>query len=217
VKRWALLTVGLYAALVFLLTTPLILYLYLPRPDARELWEVFSVFYLPVFILAQLVLLLVPVDVSRQRPVPRRKIVVSAIVGGLLMCLLAVLFVFSVVVMIWEEELVLNKYRLPWAWLLLIAASWLGWGAWFYRRYRADDPGHHVSTISRWLLTGSILEMIVAIPSHIISRNRNECCAPPATFLGIMTGLSVALLSFGPGVFFLFARRIRQKRIGREG
>ncbi len=216
-KRWAILTVGLYAALVFLLTTPLILYLSGPRSDAGDYWKFFNAFLLPVLVLAQLVLLLVPVDVSRDRPVPRRKIVASAIAGGLLMCLLVALFGFGVVVMIWGEELVLDKYWFPWAWLVLIGASWLGWGVWFYKRYRAEDPGAQGSTVSRWLLTGSILEMIVAVPSHIISRHRNECCAPPITFLGIMMGLSVALLSFGPGVYFLFARRIRQKRIGRVG
>lgn len=64
----------------------------------------------------------------------------------------------------------------------------------------------------RWLLRGSILEVIVAIPSHVIARRRDECCAPDFTLVGIIAGLSVALLSFGPGVFFLFAERVRSKR-----
>jgi len=62
------------------------------------------------------------------------------------------------------------------------------------------------------LLRGSILELLVAVPSHIIVRQRNECCAPIVTFWGIVTGISVMLLSFGPGVLFLFAARVRRKK-----
>lgn len=209
-KRWALLTVGLYAALILLMST-LVTYWLQPGADASEWWS-FNAAFLTVLVLAQLVLLLVPVDLSRERPVPRRKILASAIVGGLLMGLLVGLFLFGVGIMIWKEE---EVYSFGWLWLVLTGASWLVWGVWFYKSCRAGDPNVQISTISRWLLSGSILEMIVAIPSHIISRNRNDCCAPFATLVGIMMGLSVAVMSFGPGVFFLFAKRIRQKRIGR--
>jgi hypothetical protein len=66
-----------------------------------------------------------------------------------------------------------------------------------------------------WLLRGSILELLIAVPSHVIVRQRDDCCAPFATFWGIVTGISVMLISFGPGVLFLFAARIRRKqRVG---
>ena len=58
-----------------------------------------------------------------------------------------------------------------------------------------------------WLLRGSVAELLVAVPTHVIVRRRDDCCAPAATFWGIVTGLSVLLLAFGPGVYFLFARR----------
>ena len=60
----------------------------------------------------------------------------------------------------------------------------------------------------RWLLAGSILELLAAVPSHVIVRERDDCSAPAGTFFGICCGISVMLLSFGPGVFFLFARRM---------
>jgi len=50
------------------------------------------------------------------------------------------------------------------------------------------------------------------VPSHIIVRNRNDCCAPMGTFWGITTGLSIMLLCFGPGVFFLFVERCGRLR-----
>ncbi len=42
-----------------------------------------------------------------------------------------------------------------------------------------------------------------------IVRRKGECCAPGLTFFGIAAGLAIAALAFGPGLFFLFTRRIR--------
>jgi hypothetical protein len=52
--------------------------------------------------------------------------------------------------------------------------------------------------------------LLVAVPSHIVVRSRNDCCAPFGSFWGIATGLSIMLLSFGPGVLFLFVERCRR-------
>jgi hypothetical protein len=63
---------------------------------------------------------------------------------------------------------------------------------------------------TRWLLRGSILELLIAVPSHVLVRRRDDCCAPAGTFWGIATGISVMLLCFGPGIFFLFVARCRK-------
>jgi hypothetical protein len=48
------------------------------------------------------------------------------------------------------------------------------------------------------------------VPCHVIVRRRDDCCAPIGTFCGIATGISVTLLCFGPGVYFLFVKRMQQ-------
>src|SRR5262249_46691642 len=93
---------------------------------------------------------------------------------------------------------VLNLIGLPFVF-------WLVWALVFYHFAKADEAGTLVQRVTRWLLRGSILELLVAVPSHIIARHRQDCCAPLVTFWGIVTGLSVMLLAFGPGVLFLFA------------
>ena len=87
---------------------------------------------------------------------------------------------------------------------------WMIWGLIFLRISRNDDEGSITGRLTRWLLRGSILELLVAVPSHVMARHREECCAPSATFWGITCGLTVMLLSFGPGVFYLFAGRMRR-------
>jgi len=74
-------------------------------------------------------------------------------------------------------------------------------------------------TMKRWailtvllyaLLRGSILELLIAVPSYVIVRRRDDCCAPAGPFWGIATGISIMLLCFGPGVFFLFVERFQR-------
>ena len=97
----------------------------------------------------------------------------------------------------------------------LVVVFWLIWGLIFFHFTKADDAETLVQRATRWLLRGSILELLIAVPCHVIVRHRNECCAPMVSFWGIVTGLSVMLLSFGPGVLFLFSARLRQKRAHR--
>lgn len=94
----------------------------------------------------------------------------------------------------------------------LLLLFWMMWGLIFYHFAKADEPETLMRRATRWLLRGSILELLIAVPSHIIVRNRGDCCAPFSTFWGIVTGISVTLLTFGPGVFFLLAARMRKLR-----
>jgi hypothetical protein len=61
------------------------------------------------------------------------------------------------------------------------------------------------------MLRGSFLELLIAVPTHIVARSRDYCCAGAYTFIGIALGLAVMLLSFGPGVFLLFVDRWKQR------
>lgn len=62
------------------------------------------------------------------------------------------------------------------------------------------------------MLRGSVLEVLVAIPTHIVTRRKHDCCAPTYSLMGIAAGLAVACLSYGPGLYFLFAKRAAAKR-----
>jgi hypothetical protein len=74
----------------------------------------------------------------------------------------------------------------------------------------STDPASIASRLHRWLLAGSVLELLVAVPTHIAVRQRRECCAGIATGLGICAGVAVMLLSFGPSIGFLYYRRWKQ-------
>lgn len=206
-KRWALLTILLY----FLSLSVLVVPLFLAMPKlGKDLLPAFYIWFVPILVLVEGILLLIPIAIVRERPVKKRRIILSSVIAAIPMAALAFGFLGFIVLMVCGEEAT-GDYLYNWPSLIIPAIAWPVWGILFYRSFSSKEPQSFVSNITQWLLRGSILELLVAVPSHIISRHRDECCAPPFTLIGIATGLSIALMSFGPGLFFLFARRIQDK------
>ena len=240
-KRWAILTATLYALALILLTVPVALVAFggwtktanqtVSLPDVLKAFAAWPYWlWLAVLIGGQMLLLLVPIDVSQKRQPARRKLKVPVIVSafflgnlffaGLLSLLCAIfddhadqLFSFGdYVIKLFHPSPEVQSSSLVFftGLILLILFFWIGWAMIFRRATKADAPDALTQRATRWLLRGSILELLIAVPSHVIVRRREDCCAPLGTFWGIVTGLSVMLLCFGPGVFYLFANRMRK-------
>jgi hypothetical protein len=248
VKRWAALTVALYAVTLLILSVPVVLVAFgkwtgksEPPISVREAIGIIGEWgcwvWLALMASGQALLLIVPVRIARNRPVSRRSLLAPILATGfffghlVLMALTSAVCVafkdkaFDIFGAIGELTLIDARHHLVTGQFLqnagLTPASldyllgmftvtlvfWLIWTLVFYAFARNDTPDSLVKRATRWLLRGSVLELLVAVPSHVIVRQRNDCCAPFSTFWGITTGLSVMLLAFGPGVFFLFAAR----------
>jgi len=54
---------------------------------------------------------------------------------------------------------------------------------------------------------GSILELLIAVPTYVVARYRDYCCGGFITFVGLAMGAAVMLFAYGPAVFYLFAER----------
>jgi hypothetical protein len=197
-----------------------------------------------VMALSQAALLFVPVGTAERRPKARQRLMVPVIASACLMTALAVGVIGCVLLAIYGDggtkpgigtiTVSSTTASAPAAtlaappavssgpsenefWSAAIAITlglWLFWGAVFYKFRRSTDPDALTGRLMRWLLGGSVLELLVAVPSHIIVRERGDCCAPIGTFFGISMGISVMLMSFGPGVFLLYAKRIERLRGG---
>jgi hypothetical protein len=156
-----------------------------------------------------LVLLLIQVGMPRKRSRPRRHILVAAAAAGLALALLVIAAAVSVVTAIDVGEKLSCEgcsWALPSIWL----GSWLLWTLVLWRLgERLLEPA---GRIYRWLVAGSVLELLIAIPSHVIVRQRHECCAPMVTGLGVATGFAILLMSLGPGTLFLYRARMRRLR-----
>jgi hypothetical protein len=188
--------------------------------------------WLAVLVAGQFLLLLVPIDLSEKRLPTRRKLKVPVIVSAFFLANLLAAGVFSILCAIFKDDALSLFSFADWifghhavnrpgtintttggAWasaLFIVGIAWAIWAAIFLRFSKTDDADTLLQRAVRWLLRGSILELLVAVPSHVIVRRRDDCCAPAGTFWGIATGLSIMLLCFGPGVFFLFVERFQR-------
>jgi len=63
------------------------------------------------------------------------------------------------------------------------------------------------------MLAGSLLSLMVSIPSHIIVSRRPGCFVGMMTSLGISSGIFVMLWAFGPGIIILFLREKRKTEL----
>jgi hypothetical protein len=79
---------------------------------------------------------------------------------------------------------------------------------------RGQEPRGFLLRQCRRLLQGSVITLLVAVSTHIVARYRNYCCAGFMTFIGITFGLAVLLLSFGPGIYFLYVERWKKLHPG---
>ena len=230
-KRWALLTVGLYMLILLLLAGPVACLSFVDEsghlaeiltavygtafaaimgkegPPDRWLWVLFSPWTIALVMgLAQAALLVVPVRVESRKPVTTRWLIWP------LLAALAMLVLLTGAMLIVALETAGNTPFLKDSTIMLAIACGVGgvWSIWafifaFYtvRGGRAN----FMTRLVRSLVAGSILELLVAVPAHVLARTRNYCCAGFGTFWGIAAGISVMLFAFGPAVFVLFARR----------
>lgn len=233
-KRWAVYTVLLYALALILLTVPMVLLAFIKWGDNdgvkfREALALFQQWgywlWLAVLVGGQALLLLVPIQMTERRFIPRRTLKIPCLVVAFLLANLFFAGIVDILCAAFNEEGVnLFSYLIPFnpsldqpqrlgvvsAIIVTLLVFWIVWTIIFRHFADSDDPGALMKRAVRWLLNGSILELLVAVPTHIIVRRRGDCCAPIGTFWGIATGISIMLLCFGPGVYFLFATRARR-------
>jgi len=244
-KRWAILTVFLYALALLVLTLPVTLIalgdwgknnMNMGFHETLKLVSHWGYWlWLGILVAGQALLLLLPINIAERRLPARRPLKIPVIVTAFFLANLCFAGIFSLLCAIFTD----NAFNLfdasalfhsgagqngqnnnsgngtLYTMIFTVLVFWAIWALVFFRNFaKSDTPDALLKRTIRWLLRGSILELIIAVPSHVIVRRRDDCCAPMGTFWGIATGISVMLLCFGPGVFFLFLEKFQQLKPG---
>ncbi len=214
-KKWPLIVALLYAAILYVLLLPLSWVAFLPQAilelsdytDNLGEWQTWMV--LAIMVIAQFAILRVPVAAASGRPVRRRSIWVTAIAAAFMMGLLVLGGALSLMEWIDRMEGKEGDYGML-AVLISGLLSWVFWAIYFYRKTSASPVAEMTPTLQKYLWRGSILELLIAVPTHIVVRQRDDCCAGFLTFIGLTCGVAVMLFAFGPSLYFLFAARWRR-------
>src|SRR6266446_6817791 len=192
-KRWAWIVAGLYILILAALTVPAILLAFVPRASWKDAGEVFVAWpywlWLLVMMTSQYALLSVPVRIAGRRPITRGSLWPTLLAGGLMMAGLAAGAAGCV-----YEFFFRDQGKGNWIVWVAVALGGLTWSLWllvFFRMSKRLDASDLVSRQCRALLKGSILELLIAVPTHIVARSRDYCCAGFMTFIGLTMGVSV--------------------------
>jgi hypothetical protein len=220
-NKWPFVAIALYALFVVVVFMPFVWFVATclgqtgwPRfgqignvyEDVYESWP-FWVFC-AVLVICQLCLLIIPVRVTNERPRPQRSVWVTAIAAAVLMAVVIAGIILSIMAAVRGDDI---PEPLALVFLVAVGVSWLVWLIIFRLFARNTEPKNFICRTVKYLFRGSILELLVAVPSHIIVRQKDVCCAHMLTAAGLATGLAVMLISFGPGIYFLYAERIKAK------
>jgi len=228
-RKWGVVISAFYALILFALFLPG--YILLAQDEfhgwpgfLRDLKEGYASWQLwillGILLACQALLLFLSVDTSQKRLRPRTHILISVALSALLTAILTTGIVWSLAFAIRGDKLfdffdTFSKrllggrdddyFGIFWT-LVSWGGLWLFWGIVFYVYFR--NRNEVISRAVSWVLKGSILELLVAVPCHVIVRRRHDCSAPVVTSFGILTGIAIMLLSFGPSVLFLYKKRL---------
>lgn len=172
--------------------------------EACRSWEVWTTF--GILMIGQVLLLFLSVDTSQKRLRPRAHILISCAVAAILTALISCSMIWSLGVAVRGDKFPISFTGSELDMLGWLGALWLIWGILFYFYFR--NSSEVITRIISWLLKGSVLELLVAVPCHVIVRRRHDCSAPAVTSFGIVSGIAIMLLSFGPSVLFLYKKRL---------
>jgi len=214
-RTWGIIVTVFYALVVTILIVPGVAMVCVESSwcDTFGVYEVWLTWvWVAILVGGQAILLLVSVDSSWKRLKPRQSILVSLATVALLLGVLLFAAVWSLLAGVVGDEVFEGPYEMLVGSPVKVLAWWLGlWLLWgiVFLLYVKQAP-QRATRIVGWLLRGSVLELLIAVPCHVIVRRRDDCSAPIVTGFGIATGIAIMLLSFGPSVLFLYKKRMKQ-------
>jgi hypothetical protein len=219
-RKWGIVITAVYALIVLGLLTPCAVLMIgtdnLVGTTRRTGFEVslaqvyqsgFFWIIVAVLICSEAALLFLRVDTSWRRLRPRAHVAISGVATAALTALLTAAAIWSVGFAARGDNfsnsfIVQTVVKIA----CFLLALWLLWAIFFYFYLRGSSDA--VTRVISWLLRGSVLELLIAVPCHIIVRRRGDCSAPTVTSFGIATGIAIMLLAFGPSVLLLYKKRL---------
>ena len=216
-RKWGLVITLFYGSIVLILLLPGFLLLlgdfsgltgfYDHLKEDYAAWGTWIV--VGILLASEALLLFLRVDTSFRRLKPRAHVLVSSTITAFFLVLLTIAGVYSLAVSPKGDAAIDFLGRFLRGGASVAGAGlflWLFWGVLFYLFSR--NSSEIVTRGVTWMLRGSVLELLIAVPAHVLVRRRHDCSAPIVTSFGITSGIAIMLLSFGPSVLLLYQKRM---------
>jgi hypothetical protein len=171
--------------------------------------------FLSLFLFTQWLFLLPRGRLSFQTSGRGRSRVASVIGAGFIGMLLTAGLAASIMELInvWHDVLggKLGDFSGLYALWAGMALAWVLWAVIFYWYYRDADHHTAVARMTRALLAGTILELLVSVPTYVKSiQQPSNCYCEKGSYTGLVFGCTAVFWLFGPGVYLLLLREKRR-------
>ncbi len=188
-------------------------------PDFGPRYWALGTVYLGVVLLGQWVLLC-PAGSWRPRVSPDAKPAKFAALGGAFVATLLSIGLLATILEVgghWSRlsthdvirgtgyPEVVQDFRALW---VVMAVVWMFWTTILAGYFRTVDHRTAVSKVLRWVLAGSVLNVLAAAP--VQATKSGDCYCARGSYTGLVFGLTAALWLFGPAVLLLYYRELRR-------
>lgn len=174
--------------------------------EGELLW---TLLVLAITVVSQAIFILVPGTINLSRPIRRGRLVAPVIIASLMMALL----VGAVIISIMGLLDVQGEDWFVYSFWITIGLSWIVWGIVFFIGYKDTGRYKTLKKLISTIITGSLIELLIAIPSHLIVTRQGGWLVDLLTTCGITGGIAVMLWAFGPGIIFLFLHERHRKEL----
>jgi hypothetical protein len=203
--RWILLVLG-----VICLTVAVLMYLSEVSTSSAE-DAVVPLLILAAFFFTQWLFLLPRRGWTIRLSQHKRPMKTSIALGAIIMAFLS----FGVFMTLWELLVERGGFEMHGGvCVAVIAGMWLMWTIAFYLRWRKRAVSRYsaLSSMMRWMLSGTIAELLIAAPVNAFVHDPDDCECARGSFYGLCLGILAMLWIFGPGIVLLFLQE-RQRRL----
>lgn len=146
------------------------------------------------------------------RPIKKRRLWMPVVIAIAMMTLLVLGMVAALNELVFGKGGWVNLYmelnndeatQIFWC---FFAFNWIVWGVLLWRFAQKRNRKSVIGGLTTIIFSGSLVELLAAVPSHMIVSRRPGCLVGLATMTGIVAGIYVMLFSFGPAIALLFLR-----------
>lgn len=203
VLRWVFL--GLYVVLILGLSV-------LSFSDSDIFWV--GMILVGVMLLAHAMFILGSGTIQLCFPIKRHRLILPIIASATMFAVLVFGFLLAMMELFRLDRGPAEEPFIVAFWML-VALSWIGWGVLLFIYAQKITRWKFLWRVSSILFTGSLLELMATVPSHLIVIRRPGCLVGLMTMIGIISGIYVMLFSFGPMIVLLFLRPRHRQEQGR--
>jgi hypothetical protein len=180
----------------------------LNMPDLRDK-PLSMILVFTITIVSQATFIFTSGTIDLCRPLKKRRLIIPVIVASIMMGILG----FGLLLSLSELFYLDKEYWFRYVIWIFIGLNWIIWGIIFFSRYLNAPRYKILKGLFTFIVVGSLIELLISIPSHIIVSRRPGCFAGFGTMIGIVCGVAVMLWAFGPGIILLFLRERYKKEM----